>query len=190
MTTIHDRATTHAPERLGSHAKDAAICAAILGGASIAWFGWGQAGQRFVGLLVAGMVLGALALVAAIVATVRTPGPPTMAVDPQVRRTYNLALVAEVAAILAAALLLARAGRSDLLPAVVLVVVGVHFLPLAKAFVLPVVRYAAWASMLVGLVALWAGLAGWLPAATVAGLGGGAVLLVTSVASTLLARRS
>lgn len=43
MTQISDRHTHPSVEAApkGSRAKDSAICAAILGGASIAWFGWG-----------------------------------------------------------------------------------------------------------------------------------------------------
>lgn len=173
--------TTPAPA-VASRAKDAAICAAIFAGAGIAWFGWGQLGGRFAGVLIAASIAGSLLLLVSILILVRTPGRPTLSVDPTVRRTYNLALVGEVAAIVIAAALLNRGGLPEYLPAATLAIVGVHFVPLARAFRLPIVGYAAWACLAVSGLAVIAGASGWLPAPTVAGLGGGAALLTCAVA--------
>lgn len=64
-THAHLRTTPTGPAPRGSAAKDNAICAAILAGAAIAWFGWGQAGHRLGAVLGIGSVLAALVTVAA-----------------------------------------------------------------------------------------------------------------------------
>lgn len=64
-THAHLRTTPTGPSPRGSAAKDNALCAAILAGAAIAWFGWGQAGHRLGTVLGIGSVLAALVTVAA-----------------------------------------------------------------------------------------------------------------------------
>lgn len=174
---------TDAPTAGSARLKDTAIAALILAGAASAWFSWGFAGERFAAALGIGMWAAIGTLIAGVVCVRRTPGAPTMATDPQVRRTYWRAVVAEVVAIVAGAFVLNRVGHPEYLPAWTLAVVGLHFLPLARAFGMPLLRWVAAAATLVATAALVSGLAGWLPAPTVAGLGGGLVLLAGALVS-------
>lgn len=158
-------------------AKDRLSMAVVLSAASLAWFGWGHQGAQIEWWLRAGMILAAIALVAAILLVRRVPARPTLATDPHARRVYWAAVIAEVVLILAGATVLALTDNSVFISTWVLFVVGIHFLPFVRPFNTPMLRYAAFACVLVAAAALWAGLTGRAPAPTVAGAGGGLVLL-------------
>jgi hypothetical protein len=158
-------------------AKDRLSMAVVLSAASIAWFGWGHQGLRLESSLRGGMVAAAIVLLVAILLVRRVPAPPTLATDPQARKVYWAAVIAEVALIVAGAVVLAKTGQSMFLSTWVLLVVGIHFLPFVRAFNTPLLRHTALGCVLVAALALWAGLTGWAPAPTVAGAGGGVVLL-------------
>lgn len=151
--------------------------AVVLSVASLAWFGWGHQGAQIVWWLRAGMVTSGIALVIATILVRRIPVRPTLATDPGARKVYWIAVVAEVVLILAGMFVLPRTGNSAYVSTWVLFVVGIHFLPFVRPFNAPILRYTALACIVVAAVALWAGLAGWAPAPTVAGAGGGIVLL-------------
>ncbi len=187
--TARMHATGAGPAPRGSAAKDYAICAVIFAGAAIAWFGWGQAGQRLGVLLGLGSVLAVLVTVAAAIGIRRTPGVPTMNVDPQARRSYLFWVATEVVLIVAGAILLNRSGHPDLVSAWTLAVVGAHFVPLARAFRLPILRTTAAWCVLAALAAVAAGVSGFLPTPTVAGLAGGLVLVSAALASMRATRR-
>lgn len=182
--------TEHTPEGSASdgvrasavRAKDRLSMAVVLSAASLAWFGWGHQGGEIEGWLRAGMVAAALALVAAILLVRRVPARPTLATDPRARKVYWISVIAEVALILAGAAALALTGNAAYISTWVLFVVGVHFLPFVRAFRTPLLKQTALACVVVSALALWAGLAGWAPAPTVAGAGGGLVLLGFAVA--------
>ena len=158
-------------------AKDHLSMAVVLSAASIAWFGWGHQGGLAEWWLRAGMVAGAIALAIAIGRLRQVPVRPTLATDPAARRIYWVAVAAEVGLILLGMVVLAQTGNPLYTSTWTLFVVGVHFLPFVRPFSAPLLRYAALACVIVAAVALWAGLAGWAPAPTVAGAGGGIVLL-------------
>lgn len=176
--------TDELPSPAHVRAKDRLSMAVVLAAASIAWFGWGHQGLRLEVWLRGGMVAAAIVLVVAILLVRRVPVPPTLATDPQARKVYWAAVIAEVVLIVAGALVLARAGHSVFLSTWVLFVVGIHFLPFVRAFNTPLLRLTALCCVLVAALALWAGLTGWAPAPTVAGAGGGVVLLGFALALT------
>lgn len=158
-------------------AKDHASMAVVLSGAAIAWFGWGHQGGQHEWWLRAGMILSALALVGALWVVHRIPVRPTLATDPRARRVYWTAVIAEVLCIVGGAVVLGMTGHGTYLSTWTLFVVGVHFLPFVGPFDAPILRYTAVACVFVAGAALWAGLVRWAPAPTIAGAGGGIVLL-------------
>lgn len=169
-------------------AKDHASMAVVLAAASIAWFAWGHQGGQAIGWLRGGMIAGALALIAAIVVMRGIRVPPTLVTDARARKVYWLSVIAEVVLIVGGAVVLNLTGNAIYLSAWTLAVVGVHFLPFVRPFRAPALRWTALACVLVAGVAVWAGIAGFAPAPTVAGAGGGAVLLVFAIALALHAR--
>jgi hypothetical protein len=83
------------------------------------------------------------------------PGPEPA---PGVLRTYLICVAGEVVAIPLGALLLNRVlDRPQLTPAWVVLVVGVHFLPFARAFQVPLFRALGWT--LIGVAVLGGALA-------------------------------
>lgn len=176
--------------------RDLAANAAILGFAAAAWFAWAQQGPPagWPGFLTAGSVLGLLAAVvgAAAVRLSRGPGggPPSAMMDPANRRRYNVTVGAEVIACLLGALALGRAGAAAYVPAWILLVVGVHFLPLARVFRIHSLVPLAVVCVLVAVAAVLLGRAGGVLPSTVAGAGAGLAMLVESVASLLAWRRA
>ncbi|MEZ5085681.1 MAG: hypothetical protein R2722_05350 [Tessaracoccus sp.] len=157
-------------------AKDRLSMAVILSLASLAWFGWGHQGAQIEGWLRLGMGAAALMLVAAIVMVRRVPVPPTLATDPRARKIYWSAVVVEVVLILLGVFVLSGTGNAVYTSTWVLFVVGVHFLPFVRPFSAPILRYTALGCVVAAAVALWAGLAGWAPAPTIAGAGEGSLL--------------
>ena len=129
-------------------------------------------------MLTTGSVLAAAATIWCLVTAVRTPGPATMSTDPRARRIWWAALLVEAVAITAGAVLLARTGGQHWLSSWALAVVSLHFLPLARAFRLGVLTAVTVAGLAAAAAAVAAQLSGVLPAGTVAGLGGGVVLLL------------
>jgi hypothetical protein len=78
------------------------------------------------------------------------PGPPPA---PGALRTYLLCVVGEVLAIPLGAQLLVRAvGRPELVLPWVVLVVGVHFLPFARTFRVPLFAALAWSLVVLGLL--------------------------------------
>ncbi|MBM6399461.1 hypothetical protein [Phycicoccus sonneratiae] len=129
-------------------ARDLVMIGAVFGAATFAWAGWAQEGPPPAGgwrvvlgvLSVAGLALagwsGVLAARNWDAATAIAPGG----------RGFTLYLVvfwAEVLVAVVAGMLLARAGRSDLLAPLVMLVVGVHFVALAVVFGQPVLHLVA-----------------------------------------------
>ncbi len=181
MQTIEKAATmtdnTGTIDRAAVRAKDHASMAVVLAAASIAWFVWGHQGGEISGWLEAGMGAGLLALIAAIVVMRGIRVAPSLAFDPAIRKVYWTSVIAEVVLIVGGVIVLNLIGQSAYLSTWTLAIVGLHFLPFVKAFRAPLLRWAAVACVLVAGIALWAGLAGWAPAPTIGGAGGGLVLL-------------
>lgn len=165
------------PDRL-TRAKDHASMAVVLSAASVAWFGWGHQGGEAIAWLRWGMVVAVVLLIVSVIVLVRIRAVPTLATDAHARRVYWIAVAAEVLLIVGGAVALALTGNSQYLSTWTLFIVGIHFLPFVSAFHAPLLRPTAVACALVAALALWAGLGGWAPPPTIAGAGGGLVLLV------------
>jgi hypothetical protein len=182
--------------RTGAGAESAVLdrgaTALVLGIAAVAWFGWSQASppagwSRPSGVIaIAGLVAGALTAVAAAVRSRRRRGGTRSMSDPAVAKRYTRIVGAEAAACLAGVAGLDAAGRELYLSAWILLVVGVHFLPLARLFRIPALTWAGAAACAVAVAAAVTGAAtaaatgaaaaGVAPS-TVAGTGGGLVCL-------------
>ena len=156
------------------------IGAAVLAFAGIAWFGWAQDDppSSWVPYLAAGSVVSGLLLMALVVLLVRrrtTAGSPMA--DPRVRRGYWATVAVEVVLIIGGNLLLAAAGQPAYTAAWTLLVVGVHFVPLAKIFHAHGLALTGMATAVVAVAAACLGLASDLAPSAPAGAGGGVVFL-------------
>lgn len=163
-------------------AEDHLCMAIVCSAASIAWFGWAHQGAQIEAWLRVGMIAAATVLAVAAVTVRRIPARPTLATDPRARRVYWACVGAEAVLIPLGILVLARTGNSEYASTWALVVVGVHLLPFVRPFDAPILRYTALACVLAAAAAPAAGLAGLAPAPTVAGAGGGLVLLGSAIA--------
>ena len=132
--------------------RDAAATAAIFGFFASAWFGWAQdePPPAWRKALVAGSILSLLTAVGGGVLTWRNWSGPT-AFDADTSRTFGLVVGVEVALAAIGAAVLARRRRSDLIPAWVALVVGVHLIPVALLVRSPLIAVTG---VLVTLVAL------------------------------------
>jgi hypothetical protein len=74
------------------------------------------------------------------------PASPVPAALGKVQRRFTVVVAIETVAIIAAANILARSGHSQWIPAVICALVGLHFIPLARLFSVPL--YYATASAL------------------------------------------
>jgi GNAT superfamily N-acetyltransferase len=100
---------------------------------------------------------------------------------PRWRRSYHLIVLAELVLIGLVAFGLVALQQSDAVPAAVCLIVGLHFLPLAKVFAQPQYRgtgYAMTVAAVVSLVVLFA--AGAVASMVVAGFGAALSLWATS----------
>lgn len=178
-----------AEEGRSAGAKDHAVTGAILAVAGIAWLGWAHAGERLTTALDLGMIAGLLLLVVGVLLTRSLPGPTRMGTDRRARNTYWASMAGQVIAIVAGVALMNITERPQYVPPWVLTAVGVHFLPLARAFRTRVLDVAGWACIAVAALATVSGIAGWLPMTTVAGGGAGLVLLIAAASAYREARR-
>ncbi|HEY7433277.1 MAG TPA: hypothetical protein VH641_21365 [Streptosporangiaceae bacterium] len=178
-------ATSAPPAQRADHgfARDQAVTALIFGVAAFAWFGWGQA-QPPAGWsvpLTVGSVASAVAAVLAGLMLFRLRSGGAAMADPFVRRRYFIIVGAEVLAIVLGVAGLGVSGYGAYLPAWILLIVGIHFLPLARLFGDAGLRVAGIAVIAVAVAAAIAGAASDVPPSAVAGGGGGLVLLVSAV---------
>ncbi|QEW02008.1 hypothetical protein [Microbacterium lushaniae] len=127
--------------------RDLVTIGVVFGLAAIVWAGWGQErppsrGWRIpLGVLsVAGLALVGFGIPAAIrtwdTGTAIEPGTPAFV-------GYVVAFWLEVVIAVVGALVLRRRRQSELLPALILLIVGVHFFPLALVFGQGVLALAA-----------------------------------------------
>lgn len=105
----------------------------------------------------------------------------------QASRRFGLVVALQWLSILAAIVVLGRLDRGSAIPAVVALIVGVHFFPLAGIFRVPAYRAAGAALCLLALVALWAPPASRLP---IVGFGSAAVLFLTAAVVLVRAREA
>lgn len=143
-----------------SHARDLVVTAVIFGFAAFAWAGWAQErppsgwGWRLVlaALGAAGLVLVAVGIPVAI----RHWNTPT-AIDfrSAAFTWYVVVFWVEVIAIVVLAIVLSRQHRGELIAPVVLVIVGVHFVPLTFVFQQPIIMLTALLVLAAGVAALF-----------------------------------
>jgi hypothetical protein len=161
----------------GPAARDLATTALILGVAGLAWFGWGQAGlaEGWALPLQAGSVAALAVAVAGGVLLRRLHSGSSAMDDARLRRGYWKVVATEVIAIVAGNAALGSAGRPAYIPAWTLLVVGVHFLPLARLFRIPGLTAAGLVLAAAAVGAAAAGAAAGVRPSLVAGVAGGAV---------------
>jgi hypothetical protein len=176
---------TRAPEQPQGTPRDLSVSALILGFAAMMWFVWGQAQPPpgwgvplTIGIFAAIAVEGFAGRIAA-----RFRRSATAMDAPRVRRRYGITVGAEVAAIALGAVGLGLAGRPADTAPWILLVVGVHFLPLGRLFGSVDLL---WAGLVLCAVAIAAALTGAVSAvapSAVTGGFGGLVLVVAAVMS-------
>lgn len=132
--------------------------------------------------IVAVLVTGALRLRRAAAAAAVPAATPSGAGPDNMRRRFLIVTAGEGAAIAAAINVLGRSGRSQWIPAVICAVVGLHFIPLARLFSVPLYYATAAALCLVAATTMILGATGvaalWRP---LPGFGAALVLWATSL---------
>lgn len=150
------------------------------------WFGWAQTEPPgwLVPILIAGSVLGVLIAIGGIVLAIRSPSGSSPMADDRVRRRYNVIVGIEFGLIFVGAAILGQVAE-DFISAWIALVVGVHFVPLARAFGERLLELAGWAITAVAVVAGVVAATTDHNSSTVAGTGAGLLLLVTAVLTLL-----
>ena len=158
---------------------DLATTALILGVAGFAWFGWAQAGPPagWSVPLGVGSAAGLAVALAGGVLSWRLRSGATAMHDPRRRSGYRRVVAFEVIAIVLGVIALDATGQAADLPAWILLIVGVHFIPLARLFGIPGLRLAGLALIGVAAAAAAAGATNDILPSAVAGTGGGLVCL-------------
>jgi hypothetical protein len=179
MSTI-----TAAPTRTDGSPRDLAVTALILGIAAMMWFGWGQAQPpagwavpltvgTFVAIPVAGFA-------GSIVARFRNGA--TALAERRVRRSYAITVGIEVAACGLGALGLGLAGHAPYIAPWILLVVGVHFVPLGRLFGESQLLWAGLALSAVAAAATVTGVVSDVAPSAVSGAFGGLVCVTCAAA--------
>lgn len=104
-----------------------------------------------------------------------------MSEDSAARRTYNMWVGVEFLAIFIGMGALGGTGHTEFMPAWALLVVGLHFIPLAKVFRMRALTIVGLVAAVVAVLAVAVGLAGAFPAPTLAGGLGGLLLLGSGI---------
>lgn len=178
--TLRQRRRSDSRETRG---VDLAITALVLSVAAMAWFGWGQAKPPSgwsSALTVGSIVSIAVVLLSGALSWRRRHEEAAMH-DPAVRCVYWRIVGAEVAACLLGVVVLGLAGETGFLPAWILLVVGVHFLPLGRVFRITELYPAGVAAGVIAVAAAITGAATSVAPSTVAGAGGGLVCLLAAL---------
>jgi hypothetical protein len=167
-----------------SSGRDLTMTALVLGVAGLAWFGWGQSGlaEGWAAFLQAGSVAALAVVVAAGVLLRRLPGGLSAMDDVRLRRGYWKVVAAEVIVIVAGSAALSAGGRPAYVPAWTLLVVGVHFLPLARMFGTPGLSAAGLVLAVAAGGAAAAGAVAGVRPSLVAGVAGGVVCVACAAA--------
>lgn len=164
--------------------RDAAATAAILGFFASSWFGWAQEQppRTWRTPLIAGTVLALLIAAAGAVLAWQHWSDPT-ALDADTSRLFGVIVGIEFAAAGIGAAALALLRRSDLTPAWIALVVGVHLFPLAPLLRYRLLYLTATLVTLAALAAVPLATARSLPVSAVTGVATGTVLLATALYS-------
>lgn len=162
---------------------DLAITALVLSVAAMAWFGWGQAQPPpgWSPLLVAGSSASIAAVALTGVTTWRHRREEQLMNDPAVRRGYRLIVGLEVAACALGVAALAVTRQAQYVPAWILLVVGVHFLPLGRLFRIAELYPAGLAASAAAIAAAVTGALTSVAPSAVAGAGGGLACLAAAL---------
>ena len=171
------------PARPKARGIDLAITALVLSVAAMAWFGWGQAQPppSWSAPLIAGSCVSIAAVLLTGVTTWRHRRDEQLMNDPAVRRGYWLIVGVEVAACALGVAALAIAGKPDYFPAWILLVVGVHFVPLGRLFGIVELYPAGLAASAAAIAAAVTGAVSAVAPSAVAGAGGGLACLVAAL---------
>ncbi len=168
------------------------MSALILGFAAMMWFGWGQAQPPpgwtlplTVGLFAAIAVEGFAGSMVA-----RFRGTATAMQDERVSRRYGITVGVEVAAIALGAVGLGLAGQPAYTAPWILLVVGVHFVPLGRLFDSVDLLWSGLVLCAVAVAAAVTGAVSAVAPSAVTGGFGGLVLVVTAVTSLRRAARN
>lgn len=138
--------------------RDLVMTGAIFGIAAFVWAGWAQENppSHVVWRVVLAVLgLGGLALAAVCIpAAIRQWGSPTaIAPGSAAFIVYVVVFWVEVAACIGLSIWAVRSGRSDLIAPLVLLVVGIHFVPLAFVFGQPIMAVTGAVLAVVAVVA-------------------------------------
>jgi hypothetical protein len=170
-------AVTAAGARAAGTPRDLAVTALILGVAAMMWFGWGQAQPPAgwalpltIGTFAAIAVAGGSGSIA-----VRFRSGATAMADRRVRRGYGITVGIEVAACGLGAAGLGLAGHSPCIAPWILLVVGVHFVPLGRLFGSPYLVRAGLALSAVAIAGAVTGMVSDVAPSAVTGAFGGLV---------------
>lgn len=137
--------------------RDLVMTGAIFGGAAFVWAGWAQENppaswvwRVVLGVLgLAGLVLAALSIPVAVrnwaTPTALAAGTPSFLV-------YVIVFWIEVVACVGLSIWAVRSGRSDLIAPLILLVVGIHFVPLAFVFAQPIMAITGAVLAIVAIV--------------------------------------
>ena len=179
MSAVQTRAT----EQPQGTPRDLSVSALILGFAAMMWFGWGQAQPPAgwslpltIGLFAAIAVEGFAASMVA-----RFRGTATATRDQRVNRRYGIIVGVEFAAIALGAVALGLAGRPAYTAPWILLVVGVHFVPLGRLFGSVDLLWSGAVLCAVAVAATVTGAVSAVAPSAVTGGFGGLVLVVTAV---------
>jgi hypothetical protein len=174
-----------APERADGRPRDLTVTAVILAIAGASWFGWGQA-QPPAGwglpLSIAMFAAVAVAIAAGITMNRFRHGATAME-HWRVRRAYGITVGVEAAAIGLGAVGLALAGRPAFTAPWILLVVGVHFVPLGRLFGSADLLWAGLVLSVVAIAGAVTGAVSTVAPSAVTGAFGGLVLVAAAAAS-------
>lgn len=182
--------------------KDAAANILVMGFASTAWFGWAhQAGVFALQIPLAlgmafGVVLGVVGFVArGRIGTLAVRGVLTSRSVHEVRtrasnRIYFAALGFELVFAFGGAFTLGRLEHPEYIIAWVMLIMGLHFIPLAKLYRIPELLGAGLLCIALSLSGALSGFMGGPGPAAIAGTGAGTVLLATGVICGVRLRRA
>lgn len=163
--------------------RDVAATALVLAIASVAWFGWSTADVDGAWAVVAtiGMLAGLVVAGLALVRVVRTRGTGSVMADAAARRRYNVVVGLEVVLIFLGVSVLNRLDLIAQLAPWILLVVAVHFLPLARLFRVRALAVCGVVLIVVALAAAVVEAGGVLAGTALAGGAGGAVMLASAL---------
>jgi hypothetical protein len=137
--------------------RDVAFMAAVFGVATFAWAGWAQERPPRTAWRI---VLGALALAGIAVVGLTLPAairdwdtPTALVVDSAPFAVYVVMVAVELVAGGIAAAVLMRRGVPELVAPVIMIVVGIHWIPMIWVFQQPVLALIAAWCLLVGIAA-------------------------------------